>query len=221
LGGPLLDAGLAIVPWFAPQDPSPVSAPDEVDGIISLGAIAGVKDEADHPWMSAERALLEKALVNATPTLGVCFGAQLLASVGGADVTRLPAPEIGWGSVTMDAAASEDPVMGVLGAEADVFQFHYDTFDTPADGTILGRTGGLNQAFRIGEHAWGIQFHIEANPGTIYSWVATYGPEMQAGGVDLAALPAETARRWADYRLVCRALGDRFAQQVAGFARQR
>ncbi|HEY6506536.1 MAG TPA: type 1 glutamine amidotransferase [Vicinamibacterales bacterium] len=221
LGGPLLDAGLAIVPWFAPQDPSPVSHPDEVDGVISLGAIAGLKDEAELPWMSTERALLEKALANDTPTLGVCFGAQILASVGGAPVTRLPAPEIGWGSVTMEPATADDPVLHVLGPRADVFQFHYDTFDTPDDGMILGRSGDLNQAFRIGHHAWGIQFHVETNPGAIYSWVATYGAEMQAGGVDLESLRTETAERWSTYRELCRALGTAFAQQVEKFTHQR
>lgn len=221
LGGPLLDAGLAIVPWFAPQDPSPVSDPNEVDGVISLGAIAGLKEEGNHPWMRIERELLGKALVNGTPTLGVCFGAQLLASVGGAPVTRLPSPEIGWGSVTMEAEASDDPVLHVLGERADVFQFHYDTFGVLDDGMILGRTGDLNQAFRIGDHAWGIQFHIETNPGAIYSWVATYGPEMQAGGVDLESLRTDTAQRWSTYRELCRALGEAFAQQVEKFARQR
>lgn len=221
LGGPFVDAGLAIEPWFAYLRPAPPLDISEYDGVVALGAIVGVKNEADHPWMSVERQVLEKAVAGGTPTLGVCFGAQLLARVGGAPVERVGSPEIGWAQVEMDVEAGDDPVLAALGPQASVFQFHYDAFGEPESGAVLGRTGNLNQVVRIGDRAWGVQFHLEVNPGAIYSWIATYGDEMREQGADLDALAAETARRWQEYRRLARAFGDAFAAEVTTFAQRR
>lgn len=216
LAGPLVDAGVSIEPWFTYARPEPRAS--EYDGVLSLGALVGVKDEAEHPWMSVERSLLEKALVNGTPTLGVCFGAQLLANIAGAPVLRANDPEIGWTPVEMAAAAAGDPVLAALGPRPHVFQYHYDTFGEPANGAILGRTGSVNQVLRIGERAWGVQFHVEVSPGAIYSWLGTYGEEMEGHGVDLEALAAETAIRWKGYRQIARDLAGAFAREVGTFA---
>jgi GMP synthase (glutamine-hydrolysing) len=221
LGGPLVDAGLSIEPWFTYLRPSPLLDVSEYDGVVALGAIVGVKNEAEHPWMSVERQVLEKAVAGGTPTLGVCFGAQLLASVGGAPVERVGSPEIGWAQVEMDVEATDDPVLGTLGSRPYVFQFHYDTFGEPESGDILGHTGDLNQVVRSGDRAWGVQFHLEVNPGAIYSWIATYGDEMREQGADLDALAAETVQRWQEYRRLARAFGDAFAAEVATFAERR
>lgn len=221
LGGPLVDAGLSIEPWFTYLKPSPPLDVSEYDGVVALGAIVGVKNEAEHPWMSLERQVLEKAVAGGTPTLGVCFGAQLLASVGGAPVERVGSPEIGWAQVEMDIEAADDPVLAALGPQPSVFQFHYDAFGEPESGVILGRTGNLNQVVRIGDRAWGVQFHLEVSPGAIYSWIATYGDEMREQGADLDALAAETARRWQEYRRLARDLGDAFAAEVTTFAGRR
>lgn len=221
LGGPLVDAGLEIDPWFTQGRPEPPRDASEYDGVVSLGAIAGVADEDDHPWMSAERAVLEKALGDGAPTLGVCFGAQMLASMAGARVHRAARAEIGWTQVHMEPAASDDPVLCSLGARPHVFQFHYDTFEDPPGGEILGRTGDDNQVLRIGDRAWGLQFHVEVSPGAIYSWAGTYRAEMLEDGVDLDALFAETADRWTHYRSVARSLATAFAHEVARFAADR
>lgn len=221
LAGPLVDAGLAIEPWFTSARPAPRVDAAEVDGVLSLGALVGVNDEDRHAWMAIERKLLEKALANGTPILGVCFGAQLLASIAGAEVRRARSAEIGWVPVEMDPAAAGDPVLGVLGARPHVFQYHYDTFDEPGSGAILGRTGAVNQALRVGDHAWGVQFHIEVSVGAITSWVGTYGEEMQGHGVDLDELAAETAARWKDYRGLARDLAQAFALEVDAFAGRR
>ncbi len=221
LGGPLADAGLSIEPWFTYARPSPLLDASEYDGVISLGALVGLKDEGELAWMPVERALLEKTVANGTPTLGVCFGAQLLASIGGAPVNRAGSAEIGWTPVEMDPAAVDDPVLRTLGPRPHVFQYHYDTFGEPAGGAILGRTGSVNQVLRIGERAWGVQFHVEVNPGTVYSWLGTYGDEMRGQGVDIDALADETARRWHGYRRLARALAEAFVDEVEASARRR
>ncbi len=221
LGGPLVDAGLTIEPWFTYSHPAPLLDASEYDGVLSLGALVGVKDESDHPWMSVERQVLEKAVAGGIPTLGVCFGGQLLASVAGAPIDRSGSAEIGWAQVEMETRAADDPVLAALGPRPHVFQFHYDTFGIPIDGEIQGRTGDLNQVARIDNRAWAVQFHIEVSPGAIYSWIGTYADEMRGQGVDLDALATETAQRWHEYRQIAHAFGDAFAAEVSTFAARR
>jgi GMP synthase (glutamine-hydrolysing) len=218
LGGPLIDAGLEIEPWFTTTGPEPDLDASAYHGIVSLGALAGLEDEAEHPWMSTERRVLEKALAGGVPTLGICFGAQMLASIAGAEVRRAEVPEIGWATVEMDPAAADDPVLCVLGERLSVFQYHYDAFGSPENGRILGWTGATNQVLAVGERAWGVQFHVEVNPGTVFSWIGTYGEEMRAHGVDVDAVAVETRERWTTYREVARALSSAFAREVVAFA---
>ena len=59
------------------------------DALIVLGGSMNVHEEADHPWMSPERRMIEAALDAGVPTLGVCLGSQLLAAVAGARVYRV------------------------------------------------------------------------------------------------------------------------------------
>lgn len=218
LAGSLVQAGLSIESWFTYARPAPNLDATGYDGILALGALVGLKDEPDHPWMSVERGLLEKAVAGGIPTLGICFGAQMLASIAGATVDRARDAEIGWTTVEMDPAAQIDPVLRTLGSRPRVFQFHYDTFDEPQTGEILGRTGTSNQVIRVSERAWGVQFHIEVSLGAIYSWIGTYGDEMRRQGVDLEDLAAETAKRWQEYRKVGHKLTRAFAREITTVA---
>lgn len=215
---PLVEAGLGLWPWHTYSDPDLALDPADYAGIVSLGAAAGVGDEADLGWMATERKLLEGALALGVPVLGICFGAQLLASVAGGKVRRAKRPEIGWTRVTMTDEAARDPLVACLGSAPQVMQFHYDTFDLPATATILGRTGELIEAYRVGDRAWGLQFHIEVGPAAILSWLATHGAQMRASGVDAEEVRDQTVRNWSDYREGTVRVGAAFARQVRDFA---
>ena len=115
----------------------------------------------------------------------------------------------------MSAAAAADPVLSTLGPTPEVFQFHFDTFELPAHVEVLGRTGATNEAFRVGERAWGVQFHIEIGPAAMHSWLATFAAEVDAVGVDRELVRAETVTRWAAHRRLTTAFGAAFASQVA------
>jgi len=146
------------------------------------------------------------------PTLGVCFGAQLLARAAGGRVYRSPVTEFGWHEVDTAPEAAADPVLGSLGPNLYVFQSHYDTFDLPAEATVLGRTGELTEAYRIGDRAW--EFHIEANPSLIYSWLAVYKDAMLKAGIDIDELSRFTASHWREYRQVSCDLSTAVASEV-------
>jgi len=220
LAQPFLEAGLEIVQWHAEKTPAPVDSLDGFSGLVSLGAFAGVEDEAETSWMPLERKLIETALEAEMPVLGLCFGSQLLASVAGAEVGKSGRPEVGWYQVQMSEEAANDPLMSVLGPEPEVIQYHYDTFEwqeVPQNLTILGTANGMNQAFRVGKNAWGTQFHIEMNLPTMLGWIASYPRAFEKAGNVPAEQVEETRKNWRLHQERSVALGRAFAEQVKAF----
>src|SRR6478735_6473846 len=85
---------------------------DEVAGLVVMGGPMGALDDAEHPYLPAERAFLAAVHDQAVPVLGVCLGAQLLAAALGAAVHRGPRGEVGSGTVELTPAGRNDPVLG-------------------------------------------------------------------------------------------------------------
>lgn len=140
-------------------------AVSELSGLIVLGAPAGSAD-ADAPrHLVHERQLIRDAVEREIPVLGICFGAQLLSvALGGGVVTDGPL-EIGMGSVTLTDEGHADPVLGAVGEAAPVLHWHRHAYTLPP-GAVRLATGNrhVEQAFRLGDTAYGVQFHVEINP---------------------------------------------------------
>jgi GMP synthase (glutamine-hydrolysing) len=222
LAAPFLEAGLEIVQWHAEKTPAPVDSLDGFSGLVSIGAFAGVEDEAETAWMTFERKLIESALAVEMPVLGLCLGSQWLASVAGAEVGKSGSPEVGWYEVEMTEEAASDPLMSALGPEPEVIQYHYDTFrwtEVPAEVTILGTANGMNQAFRVGKNAWGTQFHIEMNLPTMLGWIASYPRAFEKAGNVPAEQVELTRQNWRLHQERSVALGRAFAAEVLEFSR--
>ena len=220
LAAPLIEAGLEIDSWDVENAPAPSTDVSKYDGIISLGAIAGVMEEAEHAWMPIERKMFEHALELQLPLLGICFGSQLLASAAGAQVYKVHTPEVGWTKVDMDASATNDSLMRALGENPKVFHFHFDTFDLPEGSELYGVTGDIKQAFKVGPKAWGMQFHIEVGLAAMHSWFATYPRafDQYSGGLDLQK--ELTAKYWREYRDRSHAVGAAFAREVIEYSKR-
>jgi GMP synthase-like glutamine amidotransferase len=148
----------------------------ELGGLVVMGGPMGVHDEDEHPWLSDERNLLAGAVEAGLPVLGVCLGAQQLAMALGAEVTTGPAPEVGTGSVELTSAGRLDPVFGpeyggLASSTIACVHWHQDTFSVPAGATHLAATPRYpNQGFRIGDRAYGLQFHVEVDRSLAQSW---------------------------------------------------
>ncbi len=221
LAPPLAEAGIRIVMWDAGRDPD--GAPASLDGfagVISLGAYAGVRDEAEKSWMPVEKALLREAIERRMPVLGLCFGAQLLAAASGAAFRPSPVPELGWTRVTPTPEAAADPIVAPLATdgELDVFHYHFDSFELPEGATLLGETNGIIEAFRVGECAWGLQFHLEVGLATQLAWIAGDRPGFERVGADPEHQEALSHEKWREYRDRAHAVGGAFAVEVRRFA---
>ena len=145
-----------------------------------------------HPWLREETMFLQRLLASETPVLGVCLGAQLLARAAGADVFPASEPEIGWYDVDLLPAAAADPVLGRMPQTFDAFQWHYYTYGVPAGAVELARSAVCTQGFRLGDHAWGVQFHPEVLERQILGWVEQ---ERYTTPVDVDVVAAQTADR--------------------------
>jgi GMP synthase (glutamine-hydrolysing) len=219
LAGPLNDAGAEIEVWFAHRTPEPAHPLEAYDGVIVLGGIANPDEDAIHPWLTVERALIEEALQREVPVLGVCLGGQLLAQAAGGVAYRAPeGPEIGWNVIQGTDEQPSDELFGDLPAAFETFEWHSFCFTPPDDAVLLYGTERFNQAFRYGRNAWGTQFHFEALPATITDWLETGRDEAVAHGVDFTAVSEATARYGAAQVELCHRVARRFGAVVGRYA---
>ncbi|HEX3285932.1 MAG TPA: gamma-glutamyl-gamma-aminobutyrate hydrolase family protein [Mycobacterium sp.] len=138
--------------------------PTHYDVIVPLGARWPVYDEAlRRSWVGAEMQMVRDAADAGVPTLGVCFGGQLLAQAFGGSVARAATPEIGWHDVSSD---DENLVPG-----GPWFQWHFDSWTLPSGATEIARTANASQAFVLGR-ALALQFHPELDHDLLEGWLA-------------------------------------------------
>lgn len=154
------------------------------DAAVILGGPMAVYDD-NISWMAGELELVAAAIVDDLPLLGICLGSQIVAAAAGARVYAGTEREAGWSSVELSAAAETDPLFSGLPRQLPVFQLHGDSFDLP-DGAVhlAGSPAYNNQAFRIGTHVYGLQFHVELTPDLGRTWARVYQDYIAGAGVD-------------------------------------
>jgi GMP synthase (glutamine-hydrolysing) len=164
---------------------------DGIDAVIAMGGPMSVNDEAEHPWLVPEKALLRDAVHSGMPVWGSCLGVQLLASALGAHVVPGTAPEVGVLPVEPTEMGRTDPVLGPCKWPLSTLQWHSDTFELPPGAVLLASSPAYrNQAIRIGELTYGVQFHVEVGTELADEWarvpayVASADSVLGAGGAD-------------------------------------
>lgn len=173
----------------------PLPKVDDFDVLIVMGGPMGVNDEASIPWIATEKQLIREAIAAGKKVLGVCLGAQLIASALGARVYRNAEREIGWHEIRRTPEAAAHPLGSALPDRYAVFHWHGDTFDLPAGAVRLAESVGCrHQAFAIGSNVLAFQFHMEMTP----EWAAKLidgcrdelGPAPYVQSADAIAAPA-------------------------------
>jgi GMP synthase (glutamine-hydrolysing) len=163
----------------------------ELAALVVTGSPASVTSR--EPWiLDTEDAL--RAFVGAgAPTLGVCFGHQLLAQALGGNVVRNPrGREIG----TVDLETLEpDRLTGGAPQRFRVNMSHLDTVERlPPGARLVARTAlDAHGAVRFGEHAWGVQFHPEFDGAIVRGYIDARRDPIRREGIDADSLTSEDA----------------------------
>jgi GMP synthase (glutamine-hydrolysing) len=167
----------------------------DADLVIVLGGPIGAYETASYPFLIDELALIEYRLTRDLPTLGICLGSQLMASVLGARVFKGSVKEIGWGKVELTRDGASSCLNALQSNEAVVLHWHGDTFDLPSDAVRLAFNANYdNQAFAYGRNALALQFHLEADPRQLEEWYVGHAVELAAAGISVTELRADTLR---------------------------
>jgi GMP synthase (glutamine-hydrolysing) len=185
--------------------------------VIVLGGPMNSDQIDTFPNLLVEVDILRDAVEKGLSVLGICLGAQLLARALGGTVSRNRIREIGWHDVELTTAGREDPVLSAFRGLQPVFQWHEDGIGLPPGATCLARSPVSEvQAFRYGDHAYGLQFHLEVDASLIERWLTVpenrqvleeEGGQSTADGIrratearidDLQALSRTTFSRWID-----------------------
>lgn len=143
--------------WAADKLPEP----DLLDMLIVMGGPMGVNDEGAYPWLVQEKNFIRQTVEKNKMVLGICLGAQLLASVCGASVYPHHDKEIGWFPVTRQSG-TPGWLDKIFPQQFTMFHWHGDTFDIPESAALLGSSSACrNQGFVLGDRIIALQFHPE------------------------------------------------------------
>jgi GMP synthase-like glutamine amidotransferase len=185
-----------------------LGAPADYDLVVAMGSIRSVYESDRRAWIARELEFLEEANAGGVPVLGICFGAQALATAHGGRVVRAERPQVGWYPLDADAGS------GLPGGPW--MQWHYDRIEPPAAASVLAADEVCVQAFRIGRNL-GVQFHPEVTHAHLAGWIGNGGAaELARLGIDSARLLAETETIEPDVTARTNRLVDWFLADVAG-----
>jgi GMP synthase-like glutamine amidotransferase len=150
--------------------------PKSLDLVIIMGGPMSVNDETELPWLKQEKEFVRQAIGHGLSVVGICLGAQLIASALGARVYPNREKEIGWFEI--ESTPGGDDVYG-FPRKTTVFHWHGETFDLPPGAVRLAKSAACtNQAFQVGKRAIGLQFHLETTPESLDSIISNCSHEL-------------------------------------------
>jgi GMP synthase (glutamine-hydrolysing) len=163
------------------DEPSGATLPDPttVRGAVFMGGPMSVNDADALQPLAEEIAWLQRATAQRVPILGICLGAQLLAKAAGATITAAPRLEIGVAPV--EITDPFDQLVAHLSPRAHAMHWHGEQFSLPGSAVKLAHSAQTEvQAFRLGDSAWGVLFHLEVDDELLEVWLAEPTMAVQA-----------------------------------------
>lgn len=213
-GAWLREAGAEVVvlrPYLGDELPA---ALDGYSALLVLGGSAGPLEDTDNPWLPQVRSLLRRSAAGEFPSFNICLGGELLAAATTAKIFRRDRPQIGIYNLHTTSAGEADPVFAAIAGEQGesipAVLFHQEEMELP-EGAALLLTGSDApvQGYRVGEFAWGTQFHPESDAAQVTQWL-TSDPLPLPEGKTNESIRAEVAAADAELVRTNRALAHSF-----------
>lgn len=222
VGDWLEEAGVelhVVEPWNGDEVPATAAG---YDALLVMDGPQQAYDDGSAPWLRATKDLLRASVADRTPTLAVCLGAQLLAEATGGRVEKgAQGVEAGARLVAKRDAAWEDELFRDVPLTPTVVQWHEDAIvDLPPGAVNLASSPRYPyQAFRLGDRAWGLQFHIETPAEMVRHWGAEHGRSVEELGLDPVALAERAVEELPEVEACWRPMVEKFAELAAGRGR--
>ncbi|ADD69569.1 glutamine amidotransferase class-I [Denitrovibrio acetiphilus DSM 12809] len=163
--------------------------PSDILGAIMTGAHSMVTEKQD--WSEKTAKWIKRAVDSGTPFFGICYGHQLLAyAMGGVVDYNEKGMEIGTVKVGFKPERYDDPVFNEMPDEISAHSIHSQSvMKLPSDSVRLaGNQHEKNHVFRIGECAWGVQFHPEFDADIMRAYIKMYSADLAEDGIDAEVL---------------------------------
>ena len=214
LGATLRDHGFTLdIRRLDEGDPIPPDF-DNVEGVVALGGPQNVGE--GHAWMEREAEYLREAHERDLPVIGICLGAQMIASALGGEVGPMQgAGEIGFTDVELSPIAHTDTIMAGIAWRSPQFQKHkFEITSLPDGATCLASSSACKvQAFRTGMRTYGFQYHFEADMDMIREFTEESVGDLHAAGLTTDEFKAQCDEK---YEMFAR-LSDRLSVNLATF----
>ena len=150
------------------EDNYKLPAIDDFDLLIVMGGPMGVNDDDTCPWLIAEKSLIKQSIGYGKYVLGICLGAQLIASVLGATVASMQEKEIGWFPIAFSDAVAGHSLLSGLNSAMVVLHWHGERFEIPDNAIHLASSAVCdNQGFIYGDKVLALQFHLEMDKAAV------------------------------------------------------
>ena len=170
----------------------PLPRDDSFSGVVVTGAHSMVTDH--EPWSENLAKWIPQMIEQQIPILGLCYGHQLLAYATGGEVrNHSKGREIGTVKVKLNSAGAVDDLLKALPREFLAHVTHTQTvLRLPPDAELLASNSfEPHHAFRVGDCAWGVQFHPEFDANIMRSYIDEQSQELGREGQDISTLRSE------------------------------
>jgi GMP synthase-like glutamine amidotransferase len=187
---------------------------DDVQGILSLGGAQNVGES--HPWMETEYEFLREAQRREMPVVGICLGSQLIAHALGGEVGKMERPEVGFQTVSLNAAGQTEALLSGIGWDVPQYQSHgYEVKKLPEGAVLLGSSRQCKvQVYRVGLRTLGMQYHPECDRMMLDALIASDKDWLAAAGISSQEIAAQCERHYGMYAR----MADRLCVNLATFA---
>jgi len=156
--------------------------PASYDILVILGGPMNVDEHDQYPWLETEKEYIRRVIDSQRKILGICLGAQLIASALGAQVTKNHHKEIGWFPIRKTVSGCNCKLLKNIPDSCLALHWHGDTFDIPQNaGLEISSDACKNQLFTYNDKVIGMQFHFEATEESIDALVDNCSSELIPG----------------------------------------